>query len=449
MSMTGTLTIRSHSSQSHSPKLRKNNRLGKSTYEVKAIEPYKQPPTSLAMRWGRKPATKDTSTPQLDATLHKVKPNLTKPPIAGRHKVLRFVSESNCETDCEVFQNITQADYDYISCQIKDYPARPKLEYNCDTHTLVVEMPSPIHEAVIKAISKGLECLDLLLQDFIVGNFLSSDTHTNLTIDRDSVKCIPDIIHVVTALTNPPILTTPVMGKVAVSQSRADLLQRLRDRVEAFPDIILLFMVEINEQIPYSPPKHLSNAWQKLQNGENAHSFTTILSNHTGPRSLNTPTEIEVEGHLWHTMSSVHFQVWVQDINGQIDIDTQNPNLTTCGELFLNESMDNVTLMMEMGLSQMREQYTHLSQQVSPNIDVSALLATPVTLPFGWDGMLSKLALASMSMAHDHYKSWYSVVAGSRGVKRTAEEAFDAGPAKNTRSHMRAHVLTLLHFAGA
>ncbi|KAG1837935.1 hypothetical protein F4604DRAFT_1928507 [Suillus subluteus] len=449
MSTTGTLTIRSHSSQSHSPKPRKNNRLGKSTYEVKAIEPYKQPPTSLATRRGRKPTTKDTSTSQLDATLREVKPNLTKPPVAGRHKVLRFVSESNRETDCEVFQNITRADYDYISCKIEDYPARPRLEYNCDTHTLVVEMPSPVHEAVIKVISKGLERLDLLLQDFIVGNFLSSDTHTNLTIDGDSVKCIPDIIHVVTALTDPPILSTPVMGEVAVSQSRADLLQRLRDRVEAFPDIVLLFMVEINERIPYSPPKRLSNAWRKLQNEENARSFTTFLSDRTGPRSLNTPTEIEVEGHLWHTMSSVHFQVWVQDVNGRIDIDTQNPNLTTRGELFPNKSMDNVTLMMEMGLSRMREQYAHLSQQVSPNIDVLALLAAPVTLPFGWDGMLSKLALASMSMAHDRYKSWHSVVAGSRGVKRTAEEAFDAGPAKNTRSRTRARVLALLHFAGA
>ncbi|KAG1794793.1 uncharacterized protein HD556DRAFT_1307805 [Suillus plorans] len=439
MSTTSTITIRSHSSQSHSPK---NNSQGRPTCKVKVIERYKQPPTRLATSWGRKPATKDTSTSQ--ATLREVNPNLTKAPITARHKVLKFVSQSNGEADCEVFQNITQADYNYISCKIEDYPARPRLEYNCNTHTLVIEMPSPVHKAIIKVIGKGLERLDDYLQDLMVKNLLSSDTHTNLTIDGNSVKCVPDVLHVVTALTDPPILSTPVMGEVAVLQSRADLLQRLRDRVEAFPDIILLFMAEINERVTYSQPKHMSNAWRKLQKDENARSRTTFLSNRTGPRSLDVPAEIEVEGHVWHAMSSVHFQVWVQDVNGRIDIDTQNQNLTACGELFPNKSMDNVTLMMERGLSRMREQYAQLSQQVSPNVDVSALLAAPVTLPFGWDGMLSKLALASLTMAHDRYKHWHSVMARSRTAKRTAEEAFDAGPANNTRSRTRARTAALV-----
>lgn len=106
--------------------------------------------------------------------------------------------------------------------------------------------------------------------------------------------------------------------------------------------------------------------------------------------------------------------------------------------------MDNVTRMMERGLSRMREQYAQLSQQVSPNVDVSALLAAPVTLPFGWDGMLSKLALASLTMAHECYKHWHSVMARSRTAKRTAEEAFDAGPANNTRSRTRARTAALV-----
>ncbi|KAG1751261.1 uncharacterized protein EDB91DRAFT_1243528 [Suillus paluster] len=275
-------------------------------------------------------------------------------------------------------------------------------------------MPSPIHKAIIKVISKGLEHLDLVLQDFIAGDLLSSDTHTNLTINGDSVKCIPDILHVVTALTDPPILTTPVMGKVAV-----------------------------HERIPYSPPIQLSHAWQKLQKEDNLRFYTTFLSNSTGSRSLNKPTEIVVEQHLWHAMLSVHFQVWVQDNNGQIDIETQNPDFTTCGELFLNTSMGNVMLMIERGLSQMRDQYVHLAQQASQNVDVLALLEVPVTLPFGWDGMLSKLALASMLMAYDRYKSWYSMVTGSRGVKRTADEAFNSGPARNTRSCTHARTAAL------
>jgi hypothetical protein len=97
MSTTSTITIRSHSSQSHSPK---NNSQGRPTCKVKVIERYKQPPTRLATSRGRKPATKDTSTSQ--ATLREVNPNLTKAPVTARHKVLKFVSQSNGEADCEV-----------------------------------------------------------------------------------------------------------------------------------------------------------------------------------------------------------------------------------------------------------------------------------------------------------------------------------------------------------
>ncbi|KAG2063703.1 hypothetical protein BDR04DRAFT_1163385 [Suillus decipiens] len=303
-------------------------------------------------------------------------------------------------------------------------------------------MPSPVHEAVIKFITKGLERLDDILLDFIAGKLLSSETHTNLTIDEKSVICIPDILHVVTALTNPPTVIIPIMGEVAVSQSRADLLERLRNRIKAFPSIALLFIAEVQEWIPYSPPKRSSNAWKKLRKEEEVRSYHTFYSDDT-PRSYDIPTEIEVERHTWHAMSTVHFQVWVQGKDGRIDIDTQDPNLTTRGQLFPKKSMDNVTLMMERGLFRMREQYAHLCQRVSPNTDVMALLAVPVTFPFVWDGMLEKLSLACMSMAHNRYKAWYDEVGGSKGVKRTAEEAFYAGPARGTRSRTRARTAAL------
>lgn len=98
MSMTDTITIRSHSS-SNSPVLRKNNRQGNSR---KTIEPYKRSSTrpGLAVSQARTPATKDTSSSQ--ATLRGVNSKLSESPIARRHKVLSFVSQSNRETDCKV-----------------------------------------------------------------------------------------------------------------------------------------------------------------------------------------------------------------------------------------------------------------------------------------------------------------------------------------------------------
>ncbi|KIK36182.1 hypothetical protein CY34DRAFT_16558 [Suillus luteus UH-Slu-Lm8-n1] len=419
MSMTDTITIRSHSS-SNSHVLRKNNRQGNSR---KTIKPYKRSSTrpGLAASQARTPVTKDTSSYQLEATLRGVNSKLTESPIARRHRVLSFVSQSNCETDCKVFQNITRADYDYIFCKIEDCPARPRLEYNCDTHTLVIEMPSPIHEAIIKVISKSLEHLDLVLQDFIAEELLSSDTHTNLTVDGDTVKCIPDILHMVATLTDPPIVINPVMGEVAVSQPRADLLQRLRDRLKEFRGIVLLFIAEVQERIHYTSPTESSQAWIKLQKKKLLTS-DAFLSDRTGPRSLKNP-----------------WTLWLKSTPGM-----------RWKELFPNKSMDKVTRMIERGLSRMRDKYAELARKASPNVDVSALLEAHVTLPFTWDTMLSKLAFASMAMAYSRYKCWYM---GSRGTKhtvdeafdaevtgkRTVDEAFDSGPARNTHSLTRAH----------
>ena len=46
-----------------------------------------------------------------------------------------------------------------------------------------------------------------------------------------------------------------------MSQSRDNLLQKLQDAVEAFPDVQVLIMAVINEKIPYGAPKR----WTSLK----------------------------------------------------------------------------------------------------------------------------------------------------------------------------------------
>jgi hypothetical protein len=204
-----------------------------------------------------------------------------------------------------------------------------RLSYNYDTLTLVVEMPSPPHEAVIKFINAGLENIDRFLQGHIDSKLLYSNLHTNLTIGAGSHRFTPDIAHVVTGRRNPPIKSIPIIGEVAKSQSEEDLLERLRDVVQAFPDVLMLIMVVIGERT-YSAPRRRSKAWRKLRPETSVRSYEAFLSECTEPQTPQVPTEIVVEGHPWCALSSVRFQVWVRS-NVPIDVDTTEPSLTAHG----------------------------------------------------------------------------------------------------------------------
>jgi hypothetical protein len=73
--------------------------------------------------------------------------------------------------------------------------------------------------------------------------------------------------------------------------------------------------------------------------------------------------------------------------------------------------MEGVTAMVEKGLSLLRDHYASMFQRVGgPNVNVAALMAARMTLPFRWDDLTSMLALESMSLAHDRYQLAFELV---------------------------------------
>jgi len=111
--------------------------------------------------------------------------------------------------------------------------------------------------------------------------------------------------------------------------------------------------------------------------------------------------------------------------------------------------MEDVELMMQKGLSLMRDYYTDLSILTSPNMDTTALQAVKIPRPFRQNKLeaLQKLKFSSMDTAYDRYHNWYNETQANlfeseevRARKRKAAEVFgdDQGPAMNTRSRMRA-----------
>jgi hypothetical protein len=89
--------------------------------------------------------------------------------------------------------------------------------------------------------------------------------------------------------------------------------------------------------------------------------------------------------------------------------------------------MDDVTLMIEQGLSLTRDCYVEQCRRANPRASVSALRAAQFQLPFEWADVLDGVTYAMHSTAHDRYRSWYYAIWDgievSTGVKRTAGEA--------------------------
>jgi len=74
-----------------------------------------------------------------------------------------------------------------------------------------------------------------------------------------------------------------------------------------------------------------------------------------------------------------------------------------------------MTVMMERGLSLMRDRYVNFALIANPNADLDALQVTQIILPFEWDDIIFNFTYSTQTMAYDRYIDWYNTVA--RGVK--------------------------------
>lgn len=191
-------------------------------------------------------------------------------------------------------------------------------------------MASAPHEALVKAIASGLEDVDRILRHQITERLLHCGVHTNLIMDGGSLSIIPDVAQIVTTLNIPTTESVLVIGEVTMSQTRNNLLRKLKDMVKAYPDVQMLIIAGIEEKTPYHAPRCWASAWDNLCSDASVRSRDTFLTNASMPQSLNKPTEIVVEGHTWCAISNIHFEVWVRG-NGPIDIDTSDQNLTARG----------------------------------------------------------------------------------------------------------------------
>lgn len=198
-------------------------------------------------------------------------------------------------------------------------------------------MAGSIHETIMNVIRPGFDEVARSLQRLIPGRLIVVQSHPNLTIKAGDLTFVPDFVHAINSCTDPPYETMPVFCEIGASQTGTELIQRLRNVARAYPDAIMILMADIKEAHPYSSPACRSAAYRILRRETSVRSHGYFLSSCTGPRSLDRPTKVVVEGHVWCDLSAVDFQVWIRGTT-PIDIDTDDSQLTARGVSTINSS---------------------------------------------------------------------------------------------------------------
>ncbi|KAG2740760.1 hypothetical protein P692DRAFT_20752597, partial [Suillus brevipes Sb2] len=281
-----------------------------------------------------------------------------------------------------------------------------RLTYNHKERTLLVEMPSAIHEAPMAAIQ--CDFLDF----FSALPFPKTLVNTNVLTGITSKSTIPDLRISLQSIADYrfSVIVTG-LGETAFSQGLLPMYHKLRTAVEVYPSLLLVLAAAVNEIRPYHAPRAGSPAWNTLLFEPTIRSQEDFLAGvGTDPPALNRP--VVIEGHTWLSVAMVQMKAWIRlgdvDVDGHIDIDTVNPNEVAEGTFYPTNSMDNVLAIIERGANMIRERLIILCQDIQPNIDVRPLRDPNITFRFNLDLLRTKLVGAMGETAYDRYEEWYT-----------------------------------------
>jgi hypothetical protein len=205
-----------------------------------------------------------------------------------------------------------------------------RLSYIDKYALLLVEMPTPLHEAPFASLGK------------VFSRFFDDIPYDRTTINISILNTVelstgiaPDqriSFHRLGHRRESTFIST-MLGETALSQDPDDLFVKLREAVEANPYVLLVIAVLIKEARPYHSPAWRTVASQTLLRQplhQNSNAFL-VQSDEDSISALDVP--VVVCGHEWCSIESVTFKVWVRG-NDPIDIDTDNADLMAEGVRF-------------------------------------------------------------------------------------------------------------------
>jgi hypothetical protein len=194
-----------------------------------------------------------------------------------------------------------------------------RLTYDYDKNSLLVEMPSAIHEA-------PFDCLKLVLGQSILAMPYDRDLifpmlHMNSSLSAKRKSVTPDICMTVTPVEGPTkIVLVPFVGECACSEDKGHAIRKLKDTIAANPHARMAILGLIREAQPYRSPKDDSVAWKTLSEPDEVLPLDEFIVERSAPC-----TPITIADHKWCHISTVEMFVWVRgDDEATIDLDNQD-----------------------------------------------------------------------------------------------------------------------------
>ncbi|KAG2744920.1 hypothetical protein P692DRAFT_20877480 [Suillus brevipes Sb2] len=325
-------------------------------------------------------------------------------------KVLKEISKLPPETGRTMeFHDVGAREYEAIEDVLGETgrTSKPRLTYDYEKTSLLVEMPSAIHEA-------PFDCLKLSLGNSITATSYDNDlifpmVHMNSSLSVKEKSVTPDICITVTPAVGPTkIVLVPFVGECACSEDKAHAIGKLKDTIAAHPDTQMAVLGLIREARPYSSPVKGSIAWKTLSKPNK----TLPLADFITKRHLPC-TPITVAQHVWCHIRTVEVFVWVRGDDGSA-INLDNEDNMAHGTLLLDINMDAVKLMLKRGLGKIRDSLVTFSKQLNSEIDCTELEEAVIALVIRWKDFVIALNNGADVTAWRRYRAWHKKIIKDR-----------------------------------
>ncbi|KAG1850397.1 hypothetical protein DFJ58DRAFT_729275 [Suillus subalutaceus] len=279
---------------------------------------------------------------------------------------------------------------------------KPRLSYDYEKQSLLVNMPSAIHEA-------PFDCLKLTLGQTITSLPYDHDTiypmiHMNSSLKVKRKTVTPDICLTITPSEGPTkIKLIPFFGECMCSEDKKHAINKLAKTIRAHPDIKMAVLGLVREAQPYHRPKRDSHAWNFFSTDPEPLPLEEFITEH-----FPSCSSITITGHNWCHVSSVEFLVWVQgDDEAAIDLNKEDAEHMAYGTLLPDLNMDAVKL--------------------DPSIDCTELEKAPITfLPIWKDYLIAcrnGADVTAWTRVHGLVDSFFFWNSGSEAIEASLKMA--------------------------
>ncbi|KAG2351063.1 hypothetical protein BDR07DRAFT_1386591 [Suillus spraguei] len=344
------------------------------------------------------------------------------------------------------FSDICPDDFNTLSHiinQSKTLEQKPRLTYDYIKLTLLVEMPTCVHEVPCTVFKSWF---DMFLDNLHFNSqLIDISVFLNAIIKTEHLSAIPNLVITFTAgARHKPIKEViPVLAESVFTQGAADAVEKLWKEIIAKPKTPMVILA-LGEACKYKSPERSSITWKTLCHEKPAHSLKSFLALQKDVLMPEDP--IVIADHTWFSLASIEIWVWIRG-DTPINISLQSGDHTAHGRLFPQPSMNTINKMIERGAQMMKDCLVTLCKQVDSDYNTAMLEASGVAFPIFWDRMWSSIEVAGGSTAHSHYLTWYQ--ASTRGVKHLEHpDVSNDGLLSLSASNTHIHTLTDIGASG-